>query len=395
MKRTGLFLGILLMISGALTAQERNYRFERINTDNGLSKNNVFAIIQDRQGFMWFVTDYGLNRFDGYDFKNYFHDPEDTTSLANNYVNGLLVDHAGNLWVGTNGYLHLYSPEKDNFKRIPLRQRKKQYQGIQLASLVEDNAGNIWVGDYDRGIYKYVGEEDKVYDYSDKVENLGISSIYRDRDGILWIGADMGKVFRYDPANESFSKYENTLVRSDRLHDDYVWFIRETGDPDIFLVGSQRGLFDFNKRTGTFSIHPIAGINAGEYAFTCYYRDTAGTAWYGTAGQGLLVDNGKVLILERKPDNMRSLSNNEIHDIFRDRSGVYWIATMGGVNKLDPALFFFSYFQYNSNDPYSLRFNNVSSFCEDEKQRIWVGTQGEGVNIFFPETGKFSTARKV
>ncbi len=394
MKQTGFLLGMILVFSGYLYGQDRNFRFERINTDNGLSKDNVYAITQDCRGFLWFGTDYGLNRYDGYDFKWYFHDKEDTSSLANNYVNALLLDRAGNLWVGTNGFLHLYHPERDNFQRIPLFDKKKEYQGIQYGVLFEDRDSNIWVGDFDRGLFRYLVRKKKMVDYTEKVANLGIGTIMQTKDGRVWVGTDMGRIFSIEPETGRVDEYANPLIDPEELHDDFVWFIEEREDGKL-LIGSSKGLFEFDRHTARVSRHALGGFRERSFNFTCYYRDTSGTEWFGTSGQGLLVSGEKTLLLERKPNNMMSLSNNEVHDIFCDRSGVYWIATMSGISKLDPALFFFTYYQNDPNDPQSLHFNNVSSFCEDDQQRIWIGTQGGGVDVFIPSQEKFYPLEKI
>ncbi len=397
MKNCLSFFLFLLYATLQLTAEvPGNYRFQRINTDDGLSKDNVYAVTQDALGFMWFATDFGLNRFDGYEFKQYFHDDHDTTTLANDYVNALLTDSRGNLWVGTNGYLHLYDPEKDNFRRIPLLKRKKEYQGIQLGSILEDKAGTIWVGDYDKGLYRYIVRQNKIIDLTGVVDSLGIGTIVQTSDGSVWVGTDMGRLFRIDPESGDVRKYENPLINKDQLHDDYIWFIQEISGHHSLMVGSERGLFDLDTTTGKFKLHRINGFETGNVAFTCYYSDTTGMEWFGTRGWGLLVvKDGDPVLLERKPNNMMSLSNNEVQDIFRDRSGVYWVATMGGINKLDPALFFFTLYQNDPNDPASLGFNNVSSFCEDESHRIWIGTQGGGVNVFLPDMKVFYPLKKI
>jgi len=390
-----MFFISFMFICKPVFTQDRDYRFKRLNTDDGLSKNNVYAVTQDKQGFMWFGTDFGLNRYDGYDFKKYFFDKNDTTSLANNYVSGLLIDNNGDLWVGTNGYIHKYRAESDNFERISLFKKEREYQGILKMTLICDRDNNIWVGDIDNGLFIYNVEENRVTDISDKIKGLGVGTIKETSDGNVWVGTDMGKLFCFDRRNNSVKEFSNPRIEQEQLHDDFVWFIKEESGSQKLLLGTARGLFDFDRSTTSFSVHQVGDINVLDLSFTCYYKDTLGTEWFGTSGEGLLVANNKTLLLERKPNNMMSISNNEIHDIYRDRSGVYWVATMGGINKLDPALFFFKYYQNDPNDSKSLRFNNVSSFCEDKDHHIWIGTQGGGVNVFFPETEDFYPLEKI
>jgi len=353
-------------------AQENNYRFERITTDNGLSKNNIYNITQDSVGFMWFGTDYGLNRYDGYNVKQYFNIENDTTSLGSNYISGLLVDKLGNLWIATNGFLHLYKPETDNFKRYQLTPNLEENQGIQIAPIAED-----------------------IRDFTNDISKIGISSIYQDKKGQLWIGGDMGRLFKYNSQKQSFAKfYEISLSDPYLLHDDFIWFINELRE-DTLLIGTARGLYSFNKESGVFENYNINGYNESSYSFKSFYRDSEGTNWYGTYGDGLLLVNDQTLLLERIPNNMTSLSNNEITDIYRDKSGVYWVATMGGVNKLDPARLFFKHIQNDPKNKQTLASNNISSFCEDKNGNIWIGTMGGGIDILNPSTNYVTPLKTV
>ena len=100
--------------------QDRDVRFERVENEAGPSHNSINAITQDRQGFLWIGTDDGLNRYDGYDFVVYRHDPSDTTSVASNTILTVLEDHAGRLWVGSNGGLDRFDRTLGQFQHYDL-----------------------------------------------------------------------------------------------------------------------------------------------------------------------------------------------------------------------------------------------------------------------------------
>jgi signal transduction histidine kinase/DNA-binding response OmpR family regulator/streptogramin lyase len=389
------FIVVFFVFSVATVAQENNFRFERITTDNGLSKNNIYCITQDSSGFMWFGTDYGLNRYDGYNVKQYFNIENDTTSLGSNYISGLLVDKLGNLWVATNGFLHLYKPETDNFKRFQLNLNLAENQGILIAPIAEDSEGNIWVGNSNTGLYRLNPATGQVRNFSEEVNTIGISSIYLDKKGRLWIGGDMGQLFKYNSQEQSFTGfYKINLSDPDLLHDDFIWFINELSENEL-LIGTARGLYSFDKKTGAFENYTINGYNGTQFSFRSFYCDSEGADWYGTYGDGLLLVNDQTLLLERIPNNMMSLSNNEITDIYRDKSGVYWVATMGGVNKLDPAKLFFKHIQNDPKNKQTLVSNNISSFCEDKNGNIWIGTMGGGIDVLNPFTNHVSPLKTV
>jgi signal transduction histidine kinase/ligand-binding sensor domain-containing protein/DNA-binding response OmpR family regulator len=384
------FIFIFSILSVSLFAQKNNFRFERITTENGLSKNNVYSIAQDSLGFMWFATDYGLNRYDGYNIKQYFNIENDTTSLGNNYVSGLLVDKLGNLWVGTNGFLHLYNSERDNFKRFQLKPDPEKDQGIQIVTITEGDKGNIWVGNLNGGLYQINPTSGNITNFTNEVNKIRISSIYQDTGGELWIGGDMGQLFKFNKQKKNFAEhYDILLLNPDLLHDNFIWFINELSS-DLFLIGTARGLYTFNKKTTLFNTYDIDGYSSENYSFKSYFKDSLGPSWFGTFAKGLFLVDDQTLLLERKPNNMFSLSNNEIRDIFRDKGGVFWVATMGGVNKLDPAKLFFQHFQNDPQNLQTLTSNNISSFCEDENKNIWIGTMGGGIDILNTSTKQIS-----
>jgi two-component system sensor histidine kinase ChiS len=133
-------------------AQMDMLRFERISTEQGLSQNTVNAILQDREGFIWFGTEGGLNRYDGYQFTIYQHDPDSPKSLGNDTVFALFEDHAGILWVGTGNGLDRYDPATASFAHYT---HDANDPGSLSASFVlaiyQDRAGALWIGTEDGG----------------------------------------------------------------------------------------------------------------------------------------------------------------------------------------------------------------------------------------------------
>src|SRR5512139_2017917 len=111
---------VLLFLPASLTkSQSRGLSFDHLSITEGLSQGTVFSILQDRQGFMWFGTADGLNKFDGYSFVHYVHDVNDSTSLSDNRVIALLEDRSGRLWIGTiGGGLNLFDRETGTFRRF-------------------------------------------------------------------------------------------------------------------------------------------------------------------------------------------------------------------------------------------------------------------------------------
>jgi ligand-binding sensor domain-containing protein len=128
MQKVYTILLLVLLSWKTVIAQPSEFSFDHIGIEKGLSNLTVTSIFQDNRGFMWFGTFNGLNRYDGYEIKNYFHNPKDSTSLSDNRVTVVFEDNHKNLWVGTNvGGLNLYNRRQDNFYHFTKESSSKKY----------------------------------------------------------------------------------------------------------------------------------------------------------------------------------------------------------------------------------------------------------------------------
>ena len=154
--RRGAVVAVLIsvLLPGVLAAPAP-LRFERLAVEEGLSQSAVNCILQDSQGFMWFGTEDGLNRFDGYSFEVFYHDESDPDTLSRNYIWTLLEDRAGRLWVGTeSGGLDLWEPSTGRF----LHHRATGANGLThdtVRALAEDRQGNLWIATDGGGLNRY------------------------------------------------------------------------------------------------------------------------------------------------------------------------------------------------------------------------------------------------
>ncbi|UCC76521.1 MAG: hypothetical protein JSW37_13610, partial [Anaerolineales bacterium] len=176
--------------------RDNDIRFDRVSIEEGLSQSTVACILQDHKGYMWFGTEDGLNKYDGYSFTVYRHDPQDPNSLSNNYVRCILEDHTGALWIGTRGGgLDRLDPETEQFthyKNDPRNPHSISSNNIQ--SIYEDGVGVLWIGTSEGGVDKLDRENDQFLHYRhDPLDPHSLSdgsvvAIHQDRTGELWIG---------------------------------------------------------------------------------------------------------------------------------------------------------------------------------------------------------------
>ncbi|MDM8529686.1 two-component regulator propeller domain-containing protein [Anaerolineales bacterium HSG25] len=323
--------------------------FDHITVEDGLSNNLVASIVQDDTGFMWFGTFDGLNRYDGYEFKVYRHDPDDPDSLSNDQIRVLYKDRAGNLWIGTlSGGLNMFVQETEMFIRYqhnPDDPHSLSHDSID--SIFEDQSETLWVGT-NGGLNRFDRQTGSFTHYQHDPDNpatIGhdiVYSIYEDRAGVLWIGTE-GGLNRFDRETETFIRYQH--------------------DPDD---------------PHSLSYDQVQTI----------WEDQAGALWVGTMGGGLNLfdqDTETFKHYQHNPADPNSLSDNNINMVMQDRTGAFWIATKNnGIDLFNQDTETFVHHTYNSALPSSLNHNYIHSFYEDSLGMIWIGTKNGGVNLFDP-----------
>ena len=192
-------------------ARDNDIRFERISLDEGLSQSVVLSILQDSRGFMWFGTQDGLNRYDGYEFVVYKHDPEDPHSISDNFVQSILEDRMGALWIGTNvGGLNRLDRHANQFTRYQNDPEDSHtLSGNDVVTISEDTAGVLWIGTNGGGLNRFNPGREGFTHYREKdgLPNDVICGILEDDQGFLWISTNRG-LSRFDPRTETFKNYD-------------------------------------------------------------------------------------------------------------------------------------------------------------------------------------------
>src|SRR5688572_15824874 len=159
LKRAVMLLMIVCSIS-SFAVKAQNLEFDHLTLEDGLSESTVLAIAQDAQGFMWFGTREGLNRFDARNITIFRNQPERASSLSDNFVYCLLSDRRGRLWIGTRNGLNLFDPRTETFTRFFSDRGNQTLSDNTVTSLLEDREGRIWIGT--RGGLNLLVEEDSL-----------------------------------------------------------------------------------------------------------------------------------------------------------------------------------------------------------------------------------------
>ena len=375
-----------------------NFRFDRIGIEEGLSQNTVFCILQDRRGFLWFGTEYGLNRYDGYDFTVYQSDPRKPNSLSDSWITSIAEDRDGFLWIGTlNGGLHRYDWKKDRFIRFQNNPNMPaSLINNEVTSILEDSRGNLWIGTGE-GLERYDSESGGFLHYTHdstlegSLSNSHVLSIYEDTRGVLWAGTHGGGLNRFDPALDIFVHIPPLPNGIQDLNQYNIRAITEDSSGRMWL-GTDGGLWSLERDTNYSSFHPLTADQT-HYEIRSLFLDGDGVLWIGSKGNGLFVFDRESEELHHyvsSPGNPRSLSSNAIESIHQDREGTIWIGTLpGGISKLTVDNRMFVHYQNEAYNPNSLNDNWVRSIFEDEDGVLWIATGTAGVNRYDPATGEW------
>ena len=388
-------------------AQEKNIRFDRLSSDHGLSQADVYAVHQDHYGFMWFGTQDGLNRFDGYEFTHYRHDPFNTESISNSFVYSILEDGERDLWIGTmGGGLNRWDRSADSFTHF----RHDESDPASLSNdrvrvLHLDPGGRLWVGTDGGGLNLFDPESGSFTRFAHdpaqprSLANDKIRAIYSDREGQLWVGTDGGGIDRYDPAIRGFVHYRDAGDVRGGLDTTRIQSVFETADGSLWVGTHDQGLFRHDPSSAEWEPYlydPEDPESLSSNSVRVFFQDDQETLWIGT-------DNG---LNEWKPDShtfgryqnrvgdLTSLSDNRVVSIFQDRGGVLWIGTQGGgLNRWSPRAGFFSSYRADPSDRSRLSSNIVVAFAEGSDGSPIVGTYGGGVSRLDRSTRTFTTFR--
>ncbi len=384
-------LTVCLLIVIQTPGFSQSILFGRLTTENGLSNNRVFAIVQDHMGFLWFGTDDGLNRFDGYDFKVYRNEPANPYSLSDNAIRSMFVDRSGYIWIGTKGgELNRYDPISDQFE-----QWEFEANGIKensITSIYEDSKGDIWIGTYKEGLYKFHIDKKKFEHWvnlPDQENSLSINyvtSILEDSRNELWISTFNG-LNKYNSNNteQPFTRIYNDNKNENSLSDNLIWTLQPSHfDSNIIWIGTLNGLTEFNSITGNFIRHSLPDkmqLQFG-YSISSISEDIIGDEkilWIGTFG-GLIkmnITGGYSERFVREDNNPFSINSNQIHALLKDKSGVLWIASDNGLNFFShkSIKFNYPYFSNISADQYIKLFRKIiNPITRTENGKMWFGT---------------------
>lgn len=392
-------LCMLCLWAGSALGAPRSLRFERLSIEQGLSQQSVLTILQDRRGFMWFGTQAGLNRFDGYRVTVYRNDPNDPGSIPDNYVLASYEDEGGRLWFGTKGGLTRFDHATGKFMRFAAPGQGAQagaripgkpgteapYAGNRAVLAIQPApGGGLWLATGD-GLQYLDPASGRLrayrHDPADPrtLRDNRVNALALDGRGHLWIGTAAG-LDRLVPGADRFDHHD---LDPEDLQRNTVLAL-SMGPRDTLWVGTAAGLEAWRLGDGAPDAQPQrrridSRLGVEESRINALYHDRGNTLWVGTELEGLKwLDpaTGRFLSYRNDPADPHTLSDNQVSAMLVDRTGTLWAGTQfGGVSRTDLASGGFGRFGGNE----GLGRAKVRAIAEDPDGGVWIGTTGDGL----------------
>ncbi len=366
----GLFVSFII-------AQEAMAQFGRLyTTDNGLSSSLVNQIFQDSRGFIWTATEYGLNRFDGLRFCNYWHISGDTTSIKSNYVCTFFEDEHQNLWVGCIDGLVLYERATDTFREIPMM-RGGQRVFPHVTRFNKMHNGELWLSTTGQGMFRMDEQCVQAVSMDDLLKESNYNyqiTFHEDAHDNVWIGTEGRGVIRFLPHEKKVKEY-----CLDGVSDNTISSILEDEEGNLFVGTQKGGLFRYDSGKDCFVHIPYAG--KGVVSVYCL-AVADGRLLVGTDGQGLKIYDAARQCLEDYDLNSApfDLSEGKIHTLLQDRDKNLWLGLFQkGIVLLPRQENAFEYYGYKSTYYNPIGQGCVMAVLKDRNGHLWVGVDNEGV----------------
>ena len=331
----------------------RDLKFSHLTVKDGLAQNNVVAILQDRQGFMWFGTGEGLNRYDGHSFVVYRNDPKDPGSLSHNFIRTVFEDDQGYLWVAAYPGINRFDPRTERTTRyFHDPKNPKSFSGDSLASVTADSRGHLWFATLDSGLDRFDPATETFTNYRKNSAGQFVGWVRRvieDKRGEIWFVGDHG-LFH---VNVQTGQVTGPVPIITGLA---VYDVHEDSHGDFWLLASSPvvGLVRYNRQTKRFTEYPL-GAGATLLDSSRFLADGSDGFWVASS-LGLSYFDRRTERFARLYQHSRtepdSLSDNSVVSLYRDRSGLLWVGTAnGGVNILDLRQRQFSHYTHRPEEP--------------------------------------------
>ena len=403
---------VLMILEGVASvcySRGSELKFRHITTEQGLSQNSIFSILQDHKGFMWFGTQEGLNQYDGYQFKVHQNDPTNPFSISANGIWAMTETQSGEMWIGTQNGLNRFDRTTVRFYRFQANTGDSLSISNNYIRFIEEGEdGNLWIGT-DNGLNRFDTTTQKFTQYLPNPQDASslsypiVCSVLKDRSGQIWVGTRGGGLNLYDPEIDGFIVYKHDPENPRSLSNNSIWCLYEDREGRLWIGTEGSGVSYRDPASGNFIHFPPEPENPhglSHHTIRSFFEDPAGlndgkagNLWIGTRGGGLNYFDRQTQQFTRyqhSPENPHSLLDNRVYAIYQGKSGAFWIGTFNGLHQTSLKKPPFHLYTHNPKNPNSLSDNAVWSIHEDRGGKLWVGTFN-GLNHIDLSNNRFTT----
>ncbi len=377
-------LNLLLLIGFSSSVFSQDYPVKFLDISDGLSNNSIISIYQDNEGFMWFGTYDGLNRYDGYNFKVFRNRINDKNSLLFNTIYNIEGDSKNNIWVGGTSGICIYDKKKAVFHTVRYKAAAKKTAVLQdiihQMRSVSDNL--VLVASQKLGLLtfengSFIGNHIPLNALGNRISINNYDAIAiqenKEKSG-CWVYVRNVGVCSYNYKAKDLKIIFPLSIGAKAM--------KLSADGNL-LLGTDEGLFLLDTKTGSVSNNYFTN----KCSVTDVLIDKKGKTWITTDGCGIFYinPNAKKLLSNNEP----IAKSNSVWSLYEDKSGNKWFGSLrGGISMLSDTPKYFKSIRYNAKDPAD---NFILSFCEDEKKNVWVGTDGAGLKYWDRKNNTFTT----
>lgn len=377
----------MLLISFSVCAQVPAGRTMHYTQKDGLSFNIINSISQDKNGFIWFATGNGLNRFDGINFRTFKSDPENPTAIPGNYIQHIFADSFGNTWVSSRKGLYRFDVKTEKFSKHPIVGGADK---VDVTSISQNASGNLWVATSGNGFSFLDQQTGRYVNYTPKTlkgsTSNSILSIVEDPFGMLWVGTrDAGLcIFKLNKSKVPMAIADNhaelPAARVNEIYRDHA---------DNMWIATSSGLWCYQRNTGRFHILSAAQYKLRSNVFLSLVEDQQHRLFIGLQEGGLYyLDLNKIVdvppreyVFEQVEDeNKFNITPRSVQDLFLDKDQNLWLGTYGdGSYMLSSSPAKFKHFSKKLSDKSGESFLRFYGMCIDASGNLWLGTDGDGI----------------
>lgn len=368
--------------------------FESVVGTADISNGIITVMAQDRSGLIWMGTPEGLYSFDGQRLRAFRNQPDDPSSLGDDYIRALLPHSDGRLWVATQGAgLSVYDPRSDSFEQFrPQPGDPDSLPSLAALSLAEAPDGDVWVGFGNNGLARWDSGDrrfhvtDNASSGADVLHDATVRCLLFDRVGNLWVGTGNGLQF-HRAGSARFERVASQPEVTGSLDRNYVYALFQASDGRIWIGTQMQGAAVLDPASGQLTHFQSESNRTSHPWVSGFAEPIPGRIWVHTYGGGIdVVDAASNLIVERIRSDLSvpgGLTLDRLTAPIQDRSGLVWIGTWGaGVQRHNPNnAAAFRTIRHSAALSNGLSTGSVMSTLPIDADRVWIGTGGNGIDI--------------